>query len=220
MRAVRPTHSRGRVVAVAPACAPLSAVDQNAHRVLEGLLGDGGYTPCMQPDTVRIIEATTAEQLDAVRRIFRAYASSLGWDLSDSRVAHEMGLLPGSYAPPGGSLMLAYVGSQPAGALGLQPVPEACRIPGSRAESAGELKRLFVLPGFRGSGLGRALMLRAEDEALARGYDSLVLTTSAELMPLAQPLYESLGYRATTPYRDDMEWPDLLWLGKTLTREA
>ena len=113
--------------------------------------------------------------------------------------------------------MLAYVGSEPAGALGLQPVPEPCRIPGTGAESAGELKRLFVLPEFRGMALGRALMLRSEDEALARGYDSLVLTTSAEMMPLAQPLYQSLGYRETTPYRDDMEWSDLRWMRKALT---
>ena len=50
-------------------------------------------------------------------------------------------------------------------ALGLQPVPEGCRIEGTGAESAGELKRLFVLPEFRRFGVGRALMLRAEAEA-------------------------------------------------------
>ena len=171
----------------------------------------------MQPPTTRIIEATTPEQVEAVRRLFRDYASSLGWDLSDSRIAHEMEQLPGPYAPPRGSLMLALVGDEPAGALGLQPVPEACRIAGVGAERAGELKRLFVLPAFRLHGLGRALMLRAETEALARGYDSLVLTMNAEMMPLAQPLYDSLGYTETAPYRDDMVWPDLLWMRKDLT---
>jgi len=170
----------------------------------------------MQPSPVHIIEATTAEQIDAARTLFCEYATSLGWDLSDSRIAHEMALLPGPYAPPRGSLLVAYVGGVPAGALGLQPVPEACRIAGAGAETAGELKRLFVLPEFRRFGVGRALMLRAESEALARGYDTLVLTTNAEMMPLAQPLYESLGYAESAPYRDDMVWPDLLWMRKSL----
>ena len=174
----------------------------------------------MQPATLRIIEATTPEQLDAAQRLFREYASSLGWDLTDSRIADEMARLPGSYAPPSGSLMVAYAGDEPAGALGLQPVPEAYLVEGVGAEHAGELKRLFVASQFRSRGLGRALMLRAEAEALARGYDSLVLTTSAEMMPLAQPLYESLGYTETVPYRNDMLWPEIRWMRKDLTESA
>lgn len=60
-------------------------------------------------------------------------------------------------------------------------------------------------------------MLRAETEAIARGYDSLVLTTSAEMMPYAQGLYDSLGYLETVPYRDDMPWPQIRWMRKALT---
>ena len=170
----------------------------------------------MGPEQPRIIQATTAEHVAAARSLFCEYAESLGWDLSDSRIAHEMELLPGPYSPPRGSLMLAYLGDAPVGALGLQPVPEGCRIDGTGAESAGELKRLFVAPQFRCSGVGRALMLRAEAEARERGYDSLVLTTSAEMMPLAQGLYESLGYSEFEPYRDDMPWPEIRWMRKAL----
>ncbi len=170
----------------------------------------------MNLPTPRITQATTAEQIDAVRNLFCEYAASLGWDLTDSRVAHEVESLPGPYSPPAGSLMVAYVGDSAAGALGLQPVPEGCRIDGVGAENAGELKRLFVAPQFRRFGVGRALMLRAETEARARGYDSLVLTTSAEMMPLAQGLYESLGYGEFEPYRDDMPWPEIRWMRKAL----
>jgi putative acetyltransferase len=171
----------------------------------------------MQPPALRIIEAASPGHIDTARRLFGEYASSLGWDLSDSRIAHEMARLPGSFAPPNGSLMLAYVGDEPAGVLGLQPVPEPCRVGGTGADRAGELKRLFVRPEFRRYGVARALMQRAEAEAHARGYDGLVLTTNAEMMPLAQPLYDSLGYVETVPYRDDMLWPDLLWMRKELT---
>ena len=60
-------------------------------------------------------------------------------------------------------------------------------------------------------------MRRAETEALARGYDGLVLTTSAEMMPLAQHFYEALGYAETAPYRDDMPYPNIRWMRKDLT---
>jgi len=164
-----------------------------------------------------IIEASEPDQIAAVGALFAQYATSLGWDPSGGGwIADEIASLPGPYSPPGGSLMLALLGGEPAGALGLQPVPGKARVPGVGAETAGELKRLFVRPESRGHGLGRALMERAEREARARGYDALVLTTSPEMMPLAQGLYDSLGYRETVPYRDDMPWPGIRWMRKAL----
>jgi GNAT superfamily N-acetyltransferase len=170
----------------------------------------------MTSSTVHIVEASSAEQIAAVRALFAEYAASLGWEDTDGRLTAELDGLPGTYSPPEGSLMLAVVGDEPAGALGLQTVPLEARIPGTGAETAGELKRLFVSDRFRRFGVGRALMLRAEAEAVARGYDSLVLTTSAEMMPLAQGLYDSLGYVETVPYRDDMPYPQIRWMSKAL----
>ena len=168
----------------------------------------------MTSPAVHIVEASSAEQIAAVRALFSAYAASLGWDDSDGRLSAELDGLPGTYSPPAGSLMLALVADEPAGAIGLQVVPEFARIPGTGAETTGELKRLFVADRFRCFGVGRALMLRAESEAIDRGYDSLVLTTNAEMFPLAQGLYDTLGYVETVPYRDDMPWPDIRWLRK------
>jgi putative acetyltransferase len=165
---------------------------------------------------VRIFEATTPEQLDDARRLFGEYASSLGWDLTSGWIAEELAALPGLYAPPAGSLMVSYVGDEPAGALGLQPVPMTARFEHVDVSHAGELKRLFVRPEFRRHGVGAALLSRAEDEARTRNYDALLLTTSAEMMPLAQHLYESLGYAETAPYRNDMPWPAIRWMRKQL----
>jgi GNAT superfamily N-acetyltransferase len=171
----------------------------------------------MSAEHIRIIEATSDGELADAGRLLREYAESLGWDLSsDSRRAEDMLAPPGPYAPPRGSLLLAYADGEAAGVLGLQAVPEAVRIAGVGAETAGELKRLFVRPEARRHGLGRKLMERAEVEARARGYDALVLTTSAEMMPLAQHLYDSLGYGPAEPYRDDMPWPGIRWLRKGL----
>lgn len=170
----------------------------------------------MTHEPVKIVSATTPEQVDDARALFGEYAGSLGWDLSSGWIADELRGLPGSYAPPDGALLVAYVGGDPAGALGLQKVPPAARFDTVDVECSGELKRLFVRPGFRRHGLARALMLRAEDEGRDRGYGALLLTTNAEMMPLAQGLYESLGYVETAPYRNDMPWPDIRWMRKRL----
>jgi GNAT superfamily N-acetyltransferase len=166
---------------------------------------------------VRIVQASTPREITAARELLREYAVSLGWDPdSGGWMQEEMATLPGPYAPPSGSLMLAYSGDDPAGVMGLQPVPEDARIPGTGADTAGELKRLYVRPAHRRLGIARALMLQAEAEARTRGYAALVLTTNAEMMPLAQGLYDSLGYAPTVAYRDDMPWPDIRWLRLTL----
>lgn len=166
------------------------------------------------PDAaVRIVEAARPEEVNAARVLFREYGGSLGWrEGAGSWLDDEIAALPGPYGPPRGELLLAYVGNEPAGAVGLQEVPEEARIPGTGAERFGEIKRLYVRPGFRLRGIGRALMERSAAEARARDYEALVLTTSAEMMPLAQSLYESLGYLPTEPYRNDMPWPGIRWL--------
>ena len=172
----------------------------------------------MGSPTVHIIEAASPEELAAVSELFLEYALSLGWDLSSGgRMADEITSPPGPYAPPAGCLMLALVGGGVAGVLGLQPVPLDARIEGVRAETAGELKRLYVRDAYRSRGIARALMERAEAEARARGYDHLVLTTSEQMFPLAGPVYRVLGYGPTEPYRSDMgNFTGVRWLGKEL----
>lgn len=61
------------------------------------------------------------------------------------------------------------------------------------------LSDLFVLPTVRKSGAGRALLLAAEDLALAQGKVRLDLTT-AKTNFTAQALYESLGWQRDEVY--------------------
>jgi putative acetyltransferase len=163
-----------------------------------------------------VTDATSCEDVDDVRLIFGEYATSLGWDLTAGWIAEELAGLPGPYSPPAGSLLLARVGGSAAGAVGLQLVPEKSRCGDVDVSRSGELKRLFVRPEFRRHGVAMALMVQAEQEALTRGYDSLLLTTSADMFPLAQGLYDSLGYVETIPYRNDMPYPGIRWMRKTL----
>lgn len=57
----------------------------------------------------------------------------------------------------------------------------------------GEIKRMYVVPGRRGSGISTALLHHLEGIAVRRGWDRLVLETGAE-QPDAVRFYEREGY--------------------------
>jgi GNAT superfamily N-acetyltransferase len=58
------------------------------------------------------------------------------------------------------------------------------------------LSKVFVARGARGQGIGRALVVAAEDAARSRGYTRMGLRTRTVFRE-AIALYESLGYAAT-----------------------
>jgi ribosomal protein S18 acetylase RimI-like enzyme len=58
------------------------------------------------------------------------------------------------------------------------------------------LAELYVVPGARGSGLGRALLRACVDRAVARGCDLIDLSTSEDDVA-ARHLYEVEGFHAT-----------------------
>jgi ribosomal protein S18 acetylase RimI-like enzyme len=55
------------------------------------------------------------------------------------------------------------------------------------------IENVAVFPAVAGRGLGRALLMRAEQEARARGFDSIYLYTN-EKMTENVALYEKIGY--------------------------
>jgi len=139
----------------------------------------------------RVLEdATSAEDLAAARRLFRAYADWLAVDLGFQDFERELATLPGAYAPPQGRLLLAKVGGEAAGCAAFRPLePTIC-----------EMKRLWVEPGFAGAGLGRALAEAIVAAAREVGYQRMRLDTIPERMPAAQHLYRSLGFVEIPPY--------------------
>jgi ribosomal protein S18 acetylase RimI-like enzyme len=141
------------------------------------------------PNRPRIIAGHSPEHLATVRELFSEYAQSLDINLCFQNFNQEMAELPGKYAPPAGRLLLAWNGTQAAGCVAL------------RALGGGicEMKRLYVRPPFRRSGIGRLLAEEVIAAARRIGYERMRLDTLS-LMRAAIALYESLGFRRIGPY--------------------
>ncbi len=142
--------------------------------------------------TIRISEARWPEDRATVEALFREYMSSLAEDISFQNPDDELASLPGKYARPGGVVLIAWEGTEAAGAI-------ACRMfePG-----VCEMKRLYVRPAFRGRNLGRELANELIEDARGRGYRTMLLDTLAS-MQAARGLYRDLGFRPVEPYYDN-----------------
>jgi len=139
---------------------------------------------------VRFSLADGVSQIEEARVLFKEYADSTGVDLCFQNFEQELASLPGDYAPPSGRLILAHEGEEPAGCVALRRVDD----------SVCEMKRLYVRPAFRGTGLGRTLAERVVGEARVIGYGKMRLDTLPS-MGSAIALYRSLGFREIEPYR-------------------
>lgn len=145
------------------------------------------------------------DEIRTVRALLREYEAELAVELCFQGFDQELADLPGDYAGPGGTLLLAEVDGAVAGCVALRALDaETC-----------EMKRLYARPAFRGRGVGRALAAAIMAEARRIGYVRMRLDT-LPTMTEAQALYERLGFIDIPPYRESPV-PGTRWLELTLT---
>lgn len=130
----------------------------------------------------RAPQVAVADDVDLIRTLFREYAGSLGVDLSFQGFEEEVAALPEGYD------VLLVAGE--AGCVGVRRFEDGVC----------EMKRLYVRPSARGTGLGRTLAEAAIEHARTLGYRAMRLDTMP-MMASAQALYESLGFVEIPPYR-------------------
>src|ERR1044072_8465630 len=154
---------------------------------------------------LRISEARWPDDRAIVEALFREYVASLAEDISFQNVDDELAGLPGKYARPTGVVLTARDGEQAAGAIAYRMVePGVC-----------EMKRLYVRPAWRGSGLGRELANELIEDARAQGYRTILLDTRAARSP-PRAFYGVVGLAPVAPYYDNPR-PGVMYMALELS---
>lgn len=96
------------------------------------------------------------------------------------------------FRSPRGLFLVALRAGQPVGCVGLR----------AKAPGVGEVKRLWIAPEARGTGLAHRLMAAVEGRARAMGLATLRLDTNATLTE-AMALYRRLGWTEIARYNDN-----------------
>jgi GNAT superfamily N-acetyltransferase len=146
---------------------------------------------------IQIIIANKEEHSQPIRELFWEYLQWGNVKLNEEFGFHfdiaamietDMNTLD-KFMPPNGRLLLGYVEDQPMGIACLKAL----------TDSIGEVKRMYVRPGARNRGLGRALLNQLLEEARQIGYERIRLD-SARFMKEAHQLYRTNGFREIEAY--------------------
>ncbi len=139
---------------------------------------------------IKLIRAENDTQFDLAKKLFIEYADSLDFDLAFQDFDNELKNIKSIYSPPNGAILLAYRDSTLAGCVGMHRL----------GETVCEMKRLYVMPHFRGLGIGRRLAYGIVETARDIGFIIMRLDT-VDAMRKAINLYRSLGFDEIESYR-------------------
>lgn len=119
--------------------------------------------------------ATSHKAYDLIRLLLIQYDQAL--DIQLKNFKQELDNLSSKYPNKDGCLLIATYNHQPVGCVGLRKI----------ADNICKMKRLYVQPEYRGTGIGTALAKRIFEEAKKRNYryirlDTLLTMTSATLL--------------------------------------
>lgn len=169
-------------------------------RLLERLLGD--EPPTNRPDESDESSTNRPQEVrfEAVDPRSEAAIAAVAAYVAELDARFPGGFDPGGalaadahrLAPPGGAFVLAHRGEDVVGCGGVQTIDDG----------VGEIKRMWVSPAARGSGLGRRLLAELEDRCRELGHRIVRLDTNATLVE-AIALYSGAGYTEVERYNDN-----------------
>jgi GNAT superfamily N-acetyltransferase len=137
------------------------------------------------------VDDATAADIPSVAELFREYFADPVQGPVSGDLQSEIDALPHPFSPPGGRLLVARLDSSIVGCVGMRPL----------SDGVCEMKRMFVRPGSRGWGAGRALAEAVIAGAARGGYVAMRLDTKPN-RTAAVALYRSLGFAEIPRYWD------------------
>jgi GNAT superfamily N-acetyltransferase len=154
-----------------------------------------------------MIRPATAEDIPEIKKLFLEYQNAMGFTPCFQNFDQEIETLPGKYAGPRGALFIGRDSQGlPIGTVALRP---------TELEDTCEMKRLYVTPAGRGTGLGRELMEAIFHAARERKYRFMRLDTFRGKMDRAIAMYRAAGFTEIPAWYDD-PLPDIVCLQKEL----
>lgn len=152
------------------------------------------------PENV-VAPAIWPEDLEVARTLLRNYETHLrsgaggAPHINIERFDEELAALPRYWGGPDAALLLAWRQELPVGCAAVHLLTDR---PG-----ASELKRMWVEPQARGTGMGRMLVEGAIGWCREHGAKELLLDTAPEAMPDAGRLYASMGFEPYVRYNSN-----------------
>jgi GNAT superfamily N-acetyltransferase len=137
----------------------------------------------------RTIRRAEPDDLDEAWAIVSEYYDAVGVVAREDRPAFVA-----AYFEEGSGFWLARNGNIVVGCIGLRPL--------DAFPSAGEVKRLYVQPAFRGQGIAGLLLDGLHEYARSVGYEWLYLDSKDDLKGAIR-FYETRGYRPCARYNDN-----------------
>jgi putative acetyltransferase len=145
--------------------------------------------------TLETIRDYQPDDQAAVLRIVLGVLAEFNFTVQVRGIEEDLHAIPTRYAPPRAGFWVAQVDEHVVGTV-------AVRV---KSDTVCELKRLYVRPDHRSTGLGQRLYEHAEQFARAAGYTSFWLKSSRRFEK-AQRLYERNGF--TLLERLENDWED------------
>lgn len=147
----------------------------------------------LSPDSSKIVirSPATFQEWETVKRLLRDYRNEFEDDTCFTSFEEEMNAIAKIYGQKSARKLIA-VDSGTGDIVG-------CVAYRTFSRGVAEMKRLYVVPGYRGYGLGRRLAETIMAQAMLTGFKTMYLDTMLR-MHAALQLYHNLGFIVIPPY--------------------